>query len=63
MKARVIRIGNSQGILIPGRLLLAAGLRDEVELSTGHGVLMIRPVQAPRAGLGQGVPGNGPERR
>jgi antitoxin MazE len=50
MKTRIVRIGNSQGIRIPKLLLEAAGLESEVDLTAKRGVLMVRPVNSPRAG-------------
>ena len=50
MKTRIVRIGNSQGVRIPKPLLEAAGLQGEVDLTTGPGVLVIRPARGPRAG-------------
>lgn len=50
MKARIVRIGNSQGIRIPKPLLEQTGLRNEVELSVQDDALIIRPARKPRAG-------------
>ena len=50
MKARIVRIGNSQGIRIPKPLLEQTGLLDEVELSVQDGALIIRPARKARAG-------------
>jgi antitoxin MazE len=51
MKTRIIRIGNSQGIRIPKRLLEQTGLRGEVEISVLGNSLLIRPAgKPPRAG-------------
>jgi antitoxin MazE len=33
MKSRIVRIGDSQGIRIPKRVLEQAGLSDEVEIT------------------------------
>ena len=49
-KARIIKIGNSQGIRIPKLLLDQAELREEVELEVQGGALMIRPSRGPRHG-------------
>jgi antitoxin MazE len=43
MKTRIIRIGNSQGVRIPKRLLDQAGLRAEVEICVQDGSLVIKP--------------------
>jgi antitoxin MazE len=50
MKARLIRIGNSQGIRIPKPLLEQTGLRDQVEIEVQDDGLMIRAAGNPRAG-------------
>ena len=48
-KARIVRIGNSQGIRIPKLLLEQAGLGEEVEIEARGGQLVIRPLRGPRA--------------
>lgn len=50
MKARLVRIGNSQGVRIPKPLLEQTGLRDEVDIEVEDDHLVIRAVDAPRAG-------------
>jgi len=50
MKARLIRIGNSQGIRIPKPLLEQTGLRDEVEIEVEGNRLVIGALSHPRAG-------------
>jgi antitoxin MazE len=50
MKARIVRIGNSQGIRIPKPLLEQSGLEDEVELEVERGRIIIRAAARPRAG-------------
>jgi antitoxin MazE len=50
MKARLIRIGNSQGIRIPKPLLEQTGLRDEVEIEVEGNRLVICALSHPRAG-------------
>ena len=49
-KARIVRIGNSQGIRIPKPLLDQVELGEEVELTVEEGQLVIRPAQSPRHG-------------
>ena len=50
MKARLVRIGNSQGIRIPKPLLEQTGLQDEVEIEVeGHRLVIFAPSH-PRAG-------------
>ncbi len=48
--ARVVKIGNSQGIRIPKPLLQQLGIEDEVELRVEDGQLCIRPKSEARAG-------------
>ncbi len=50
MKARIVRIGNSQGIRIPKPLLDQTGLSGEVDITAQDDTLIIRPVARPRAG-------------
>lgn len=53
MKARIVRIGNSQGIRIPKLLLEQTGLSDEVELEVHGASLILRTSSA--AGQPAGV--------
>ena len=48
MKARIIKIGNSQGIRIPKVLLEQTGLGEEVELEVQGEQIVIRPAARPR---------------
>lgn len=50
VKARIVRIGNSQGVRIPKPLLEEAQLGDEVELRAEAGRIVIERANAPRAG-------------
>ncbi len=50
MRARVVKIGNSQGIRIPKPLLEQTGIRDDVELEVEKNQILIRPVSNPREG-------------
>ena len=50
MKARIIRIGNSQGIRIPKILLQETHLPYEVELEPRGAQIVIRPARRPREG-------------
>ncbi|HKA18732.1 MAG TPA: AbrB/MazE/SpoVT family DNA-binding domain-containing protein [Blastocatellia bacterium] len=50
MKTRIVRIGNSQGILIPKLYLRQTGLDDEVELDVQDNEIIIRRVGHPREG-------------
>jgi antitoxin MazE len=50
MRARIIRIGNSQGIRIPKAILTACRLEDEVALSVQDDALVIRRARPVREG-------------
>jgi antitoxin MazE len=50
VRARIVRIGNSQGIRIPKPLLEQAGLGDEVELTLAGRSLVLSPARPARAG-------------
>ena len=50
MRARIIKIGNSQGVRIPKPLLEESGLNDEVEIVVEEDRLVISPVQDVRSG-------------
>lgn len=50
MRARVVRIGNSQGIRIPKPLLQQIGVGDDVDLQVQDNQIVIRPPSNPRAG-------------
>ena len=50
MRARVVKIGNSQGIRIPKPLLEQTGIIDDVELEVENNQIIIRPLSNPRTG-------------
>ena len=50
MRARIVKIGNSQGIRIPKPLLEQTGIMEDVELEVDQNQIVIRPVSNPRAG-------------
>jgi antitoxin MazE len=50
MKARIVKIGNSQGIRIPKIVLEQTKLKDEVELKVQDHEIVITKPQKPRAG-------------
>jgi len=50
MRARIVKIGNSQGIRIPKPLLEQTGIMDDVELEVDQNQIIIRPVSNPRSG-------------
>lgn len=49
MRARIVRIGNSQGIRIPKPLLQQIGVGDDVDLQVQDNQIVIRPLSNPRA--------------
>jgi antitoxin MazE len=49
MRARIVKIGNSQGIRIPKPLLDQTGIMDDVELEVEKTQIIIRPVKNPRS--------------
>jgi len=53
VKAKIIRIGNSQGVRIPKPVLEESGLHGEVDLQVHEGGIVIRPLTKPRAGWDQ----------
>jgi antitoxin MazE len=50
MRARVVKIGNSQGIRIPKPILEQTGITEDVELEVEKNKIIIRPISNPRAG-------------
>lgn len=50
MRARVIKIGNSQGLRIPKPILEQTGIMDVVEIEVGKNKIIIRPVKDVREG-------------
>ncbi len=50
MRARIIKIGNSQGIRIPKVLLAQTKLSEEVELEVQDEQIVIRSASHPRQG-------------
>jgi len=50
MRARVIKIGNSQGLRIPKPLLLQTGIMDDVEIEVKKNQIIIRAVKNAREG-------------
>lgn len=47
-KARIVKIGNSQGIRIPKAMLQQSGLTEEVEVEVQQDQLIIRSAKQPR---------------
>jgi antitoxin MazE len=50
MRARVIKIGNSQGLRIPRPILDQTGITDDVEIEVEKNQIIVRPVKNIRAG-------------
>ncbi len=50
MRARVIKIGNSQGLRIPKPILEQTGIMDDVEIEVEKNQIIIRPVKNIRDG-------------
>lgn len=48
MRARVIKIGNSQGLRIPKPILEQTGIMDDVEIEVEKNRIIIRPVKNAR---------------
>ncbi|MCU0834746.1 MAG: AbrB/MazE/SpoVT family DNA-binding domain-containing protein [Chromatiaceae bacterium] len=48
VRARIVKIGNSQGIRIPKTLIEQGKLGEEVELELEEGQIVIRPVRPVR---------------
>lgn len=48
MHARIVKIGNSQGVRIPKALLAESGLSGEVDISVHDGTLVIAAAGRPR---------------
>ena len=50
MRARVIKIGNSQGLRIPKPILEQTGIMDDVEIEVEKNKIIIRPIKNVREG-------------
>jgi antitoxin MazE len=50
MRARVVKIGNSQGIRIPKPILEQTGIMEDVELEVEKNQIIIRSISNPRVG-------------
>ena len=50
MRAKIVRIGNSQGVRIPRPLLLSSELGEDVEIEAEGDQIVIRPIGRPREG-------------
>lgn len=54
MRARVIKIGNSQGLRIPKPILEQTGIRAGVEIEVEQNRIVIRPARNARQGWDDG---------
>ncbi|MBW2335964.1 MAG: AbrB/MazE/SpoVT family DNA-binding domain-containing protein [Deltaproteobacteria bacterium] len=50
MRARIIKIGNSQGIRIPKPLLEQLKIKEDVDIEVEKNQIIVRPVSNPRIG-------------
>lgn len=50
MRARIVKIGNSQGVRIPKALLEESGLSGDVDMSVHDGTIVIAAAGKARAG-------------
>jgi antitoxin MazE len=50
MKTRLIRVGNSRGLLLPKLFIEQAGFKDEVEIELRKGAIVIVSTKPPRSG-------------
>jgi antitoxin MazE len=50
MRANLVKVGNSKGIIIPSALLNTCELKDAVELQVKGKTLVIAALKEPRAG-------------
>lgn len=50
MRARIVKIGNSQGIRIPKPLLEQLEIKEDVDIEVENNQIIIRPASKPRFG-------------
>jgi len=50
MRARIVRIGNSQGIRLPKPIIEQAGISEDVDIEVENEKIIIRPISKPRSG-------------
>jgi antitoxin MazE len=50
MRARIVKIGNSQGIRIPKPILEQSGITKDVDIEVENNQIIIRPLLKPRTG-------------
>ena len=50
MRARIVKIGNSQGIRIPKPILEQSGITEDVDIEVENNQIIFRPLLKPRTG-------------
>lgn len=50
MRARIVKIGNSQGVRIPKPILEQSGITEDVDIEAENNQIIIRPLLKPRTG-------------
>ncbi len=50
MRARIVKIGNSQGVRLPKPIIEQAGISEDVDIVVENEKIIIRPVSRPRSG-------------
>jgi antitoxin MazE len=50
MRARIVKIGNSQGIRLPKPIIEQAGISGDVDIVVENEKIIISPISKPRAG-------------
>jgi len=53
IQARLVRIGNSQGLRLPKAVIEQANLGEEIEVEASHHEIVLRPSRRARAGWGE----------
>ena len=53
IQARLVRIGNSQGLRLPKAVIEQADLGEEIEVEASHHQIILRPSRRARAGWGE----------
>jgi antitoxin MazE len=50
VRARIVKIGNSQGIRLPKPIIEQAGISEDVDIVVQNETIIIRPISHPREG-------------
>ena len=50
METKIIKIGNSKGVIIPSHLLKKIGSQSKIEIEEKEGGLFLKPAKKPREG-------------